>query len=170
MKIKIDTKNIVLTSLFAALICISIGFLFRIQTGFNSGYIHLGDVIIYLAAAMLPTHYAILAVAIGGGIADALTGGILWIIPTIIIKSGMVLYFTSKSKTILCKRNIIGIILAGITGWIGYYIAGGIIAGNFISALAMLPLEGLQPLASGIVFLMIGRYFDKIGIKKKLLK
>lgn len=170
MNVKVNTKKIVLTSLFAALICISIGFLFRIPTGFNNGYIHLGDVIIYLAATILPTHYAILAAAIGGGLADALTGGALWIIPTILIKSTIVLFFTSKSKTILCKRNIIGVVFAGITGWIGYYIAGGIISGNFISALVMLPVEALQPLASGIIFLILGRYFDKIEIKKKILK
>ena len=170
MKTNIDIKKLVLTSLFAALICISIGFLFKIPTGFNGGYIHLGDVIIYLAATILPTHYAILAAAIGGGLADALTGGVLWVIPTIIIKSILVLYFTSKNKTILCKRNVIGVIFAGFTGWIGYYIAGGIISGNFISALVMLPIEGLQPLASGIIFLILGGYLDKIGIKKKILK
>ena len=169
MKVKIDTKKLVLTSLFAALICISI-ILFKIPTGFNNGYIHLGDVIIYLAATILPTHYAILAAAIGAGFADALTGGAIWIIPTIIIKSVIVLYFTSKNETILCKRNVIGVVLAGVTGWIGYYIAGGIIAGNFISALVMLPVEGIQPLASGIIFLMLGRYLDKIQIKKKILK
>lgn len=170
MNVKIDIKKLVLTSLFAALICISIGFLFRIPTGFNNGYVHLGDVIIYLAATILPTHYAILAAAIGGGLADALTGGVLWIIPTIIIKSVIVLYFTSKNETILCKRNVIGVVFAGLTGWIGYYIAGGIISGNFIAALVMLPVEGIQPLASGIFFLILGRYLDKIEIKKKILK
>ena len=159
MNVKIDTKEIVLTSLFAALICICIGFLFKIPTGFNEGYIHLGDVIIYLAATILPTHYAIMA---------AVIGGVLWVIPTIIIKSIIVLYFTSKNKTILCKRNVLGVVFAGLTGWIGYYIAGGIISGNFISALVMLPVEALQPLASGVVFLILGRYLDKIDIKSKI--
>lgn len=170
MNVKIDIKKLVLTSLFAALICISIGLLFKIPTGFNNGYIHLGDVIIYLSATILPTHYAIMAAAVGGGLADALTGGAIWIIPTIIIKSVMVLYFTSKNENILCKRNITGVVFAGITGLIGYYIAGGIISGNFIAALAMLPVEGIQPLASGIFFLILGRYLDKIEIKKKILK
>lgn len=167
MNVKIDTKKLVLTSLFAALICIFI-ILFKIPTGFNNGYIHLGDVIIYLAAIILPTHYAIIAATIGAGLADALTGGAIWIIPTIIIKSVIVLYFTSKNKTILCKRNVIGVIFAGITGWIGYYIAGGIISGNFISALVMLPLEGLQPLASGMIFIILGRCLDKIDFKNKV--
>lgn len=169
MNVKIDTKKLVLTSLFAALICISI-ILFKIPTGFNNGYIHLGDVIIYLAATIFPTHYAILAAAIGAGLADLLSGGAIWIIPTIIIKSVIVLYFNSKNEAILCKKNVIGVVLAGLTGWIGYYIAGGIISGNFISALAMLPIEGIQPLASGIIFIILGRYLDKIEIKKKILK
>ena len=41
--------------------------------GFNGGYIHLGDALIYLAAVLLPAPYAMAAGAIGGGLADLLT-------------------------------------------------------------------------------------------------
>lgn len=167
MKINIDTKKLVLTSLFAALICITTG-LFKIPTGFNGGYIHLGDVLIYLAATVLPTGYAVLAAAIGGGLADLLTGGAIWMLPTIIIKSIIALYFTSKAKTIICRKNIIAVFLGGLTGLIGYYIAGGIITGNFITSLVMLPMESIQPLASGIIFIILGKYLDKIEFKSKL--
>ncbi|CDG01693.1 ECF transporter S component [Clostridium chauvoei] len=53
------TKRIVLTALFAAIICITTAFIFHIPTGMNGGYIHIGDAFIYIAASLLPTPYAI---------------------------------------------------------------------------------------------------------------
>ncbi len=168
MNTSIKTKNIVLTALFAAMICITIAFLFHIPTGFNGGYIHLGDTLIYLAAVLLPTPYAMAAAAIGGGLADTLTGGMLWVIPTIIIKPIMVLFFTSKEDNIICRRNIIAVFVAGFVGCFGYYLAGAIISGNFIAPLATLYLEFIQPLASGIIFLVAGYSLDKIKIREKI--
>lgn len=162
------TKNIVLTALFAAMICITIAFLFHIPTGFNGGYIHLGDTLIYLAAVLLPTPYAMVAAGLGGGLADALTGGMLWVIPTIIIKPILVLFFTSKSDNIICKRNILAVFIAGVVGCFGYYLAGAIISGNFIAPLATLYLEFIQPIVNGIIFVVVGYALDKIKIREKI--
>lgn len=164
------TKNIVLTALFASIICISINFIPKIPTGFNGGYIHLGDTFIYLGAVLLPTPYAILASAIGAGLADILAGGMIWVIPTIIIKPTMVLFFTSKSHKVLCKRNILALIFAGIVGCFGYYLAGAIISGNFIAPLASLYLEIIQPLVNSIIFILVAYAFDKISIKEKIFE
>lgn len=161
------TKNIVLTALFAAMICITIAF-FHIPTGFNGGYIHLGDTLIYLAAVLLPTPYAMVAAGLGAALADTLTGGILWVIPTIIIKPAMVLFFTSKTDNIICRRNILAVFIAGIVGCFGYYLAGAIISGNFISPLATLYLELIQPLVSGIIFVVAGYSLNKIKIREKI--
>ncbi len=162
------TKNIVLTALFAAMICITIAFLFHIPTGFNGGYIHLGDTLIYLAAVLLPTPYAMVAAGLGAGLADTLTGGILWVIPTIIIKPTMVLFFTSKDDSIICRRNILAVFIAGFVGCFGYYLAGAIISGNFIAPLATLYLELIQPLVSGIIFIVAGYSLDKIKFREKI--
>ena len=112
------TRNIVLTALFSALICVSIIF-FHIPTGFNGGYIHLGDAFIYLTAVILPTPYAMIAAGIGGALSDGLTGGVLWILPTMIIKPMMVFCFSSKSDNIISKRNVLAVFLAGIIGVFG---------------------------------------------------
>lgn len=162
------TRNIVLTALFAAIICVTIAFLFHIPTGFNGGYIHLGDTFIYLAAVILPTPYAMVAAGIGAGLADALTGGMLWVIPTIIIKPIMVIFFTSKSYKLICKRNILAVFFAGFVGCFGYYLAGAIMSGNFIAPLATLYLEFIQPVVSGIIFLIAGYAFDKIKIRERI--
>ena len=167
MKENIKTRNLVITALFAALICVITAFL-HIPTGLNGGYIHLGDILIYLSAVLLPTPYAMISAAIGAGLSDALSGGMLWVLPTIIIKPVMVLFFTSKDNNIICKRNISAVFLAGIVGWFGYYLAGGIISGNFIAPLATFFMELIQPIASGIIFLMLSYSLDRIKIRKRL--
>jgi uncharacterized repeat protein (TIGR04002 family) len=167
MKENIKTRNLVITALFAALIYVITAFL-HIPTGFNGGYIHLGDILIYLSAVLLPTPYAMISAAIGAGLSDTLSGGMLWVLPTIIIKPVMVLFFTSKDNNIICKRNISAVFLAGIVGWFGYYLAGAIISGNFIAPLATFFMELIQPIASGIIFLMLSYSLDRIKIRKRL--
>lgn len=167
--IKNKTRYLVLTAVFAAFICISIVFLPRIPTGFNGGYIHLGDIIIYLSAVFLPLPYGMAAAAIGAGLSDIMAGAAVWVVPTVIIKASMVTFFTSKEAIILSKRNKKAVIIAGIIGWLGYYIAGSIIAGNFVAPLATLPIEALQPISSGLIFLLIAHYLDKIKIKERVL-
>ena len=167
MKTNIKTKNLVLTALFAAFICVTTA-LFHIPTGFNGGYIHLGDAFIYLAAVVLPTPYAMLAAGIGGGLADILSGGMVWVIPTIIIKPLMVIFFTSKTENILCKRNVSAVFIAGIVGWFGYYLAGSVMSGNFIAPLTTFFIDILQPIGSGIIFLVASYSLDKIKIRERL--
>ena len=52
-KTDIRLKYITLTGLFAALITLFTAYVFHIPMGFNGGYIHLGDALIYLAAVLL---------------------------------------------------------------------------------------------------------------------
>lgn len=64
------TKLMVLSALLAAMIFLSVAYLFHIPVGANAGYVHLGDAFIYLAAVLLPRPYAFAASAIGAGFAD----------------------------------------------------------------------------------------------------
>ncbi|MBQ8044666.1 MAG: ECF transporter S component, partial [Clostridia bacterium] len=64
---------ITITSIFAALITVTTAYIFHIPVPLTGGYIHIGDGIIYLAATILPTPYAIIGAMIGGGLADLLT-------------------------------------------------------------------------------------------------
>ncbi|WP_291650452.1 TIGR04002 family protein [Clostridium sp.] len=166
MKKSIKTRDLVLAGLFAAIICISISF--HIPTGFNGGYIHLGDTFIYIAAVLLPTPYAMLAAGIGAGLADALSGGMIWVLPTIIIKPIMVLFFTTKRESIICKKNLLAIFIAGIVGWFGYYLAGAIISGSFVAPLATFFIDIMQPIGSGIIFLIAGYSLDRVKIRQRL--
>ena len=62
------------------------------------GYVHLGDVVIYLAAATLPLPYAMAAGALGGAIADYSAGYPQWILPTMLIKALITLPIAALSK------------------------------------------------------------------------
>ena len=63
-------RYVTLTGLMAAMIALMTAYICHIPTGINGGYIHFGDSLIYIAAALLPTPYAHASAAIGGGLAD----------------------------------------------------------------------------------------------------
>lgn len=91
-------KRITATAVMAALTTLMTAYIFHIPVGVNGGYVHLGDTMIYLAAAFLPLPYACAAGAIGGGLADLLTAPV-WAPATIIIKMLICLPFSSKEQS-----------------------------------------------------------------------
>lgn len=165
-------RNLTLTGLFAALITTMTAFVGHIPVGTSGGYIHLGDSLIYLAAAILPTPYAITAAAIGGGLADLMTAPI-WAPATLLIKSLLVLSFSSKKGTIVNPRNIFSAFLAAIITCSGYFLAELLIFGigkaGFFAALAASAGPNLiQCIGSSIFFVMIGLFLDKTGYKTRI--
>ena len=59
-------RRLTATGMMAALITLMTAYIFHIPIGGNGGYVHLGDALIYLSAAILPAPYAMAAGAIGG--------------------------------------------------------------------------------------------------------
>ncbi len=163
------TKNLVLAALFAALICLTTAYILHIPVGASGGYIHIGDTFIYLAAALLPTPYAMVGSAIGAGFADLITGSAVWMIPTITIKPILVLLVSSKDSKIINAKNIIGSFIAGFAGCFLYMIANGFIMGSFKSAFIFAAIDMLQSIGSFLAFILIGISLDKIKIKQKLI-
>ena len=94
-------RTLVLTGLFSALIYVFTAYL-HVPTG--AGYTHAGDGLIYLAGSILPAPYAAAAGAIGGGLADGLTGFAVWMPATIVIKMITALFFSNRSKNIITLR------------------------------------------------------------------
>ena len=122
-------KRITATAVMAALTTLMTAYIFHIPVGVNGGYVHLGDTMIYLAAAFLPLPYACAAGAIGGGLADLLTAPV-WAPATIIIKMLICLPFSSKGTKLVTKRNVVALFLAFAISATGYYIAEGIMFRN----------------------------------------
>lgn len=161
-------KNLTLSAMFAAVIMLMILYLFHIPVGSNGGYIHFGDAFIYLAGCFLPMTYACAAAAIGGGLADIMSGSAIWAIPTMIIKPLTVIWFTSKEDKLFNKRNIVAVILAGVVSIVGYYLAQVILTGNWVASLLGIWGNIVQAIGSGVIFLIMAVAIDKVSLKKRL--
>lgn len=159
-------KLLVFTGLFTAIIYVLTAYL-HVPT--IKGYVHVGDGIIFLAATLLPTPYAVFAAAIGGALADALSGYWIWVPATLIIKGVTAVFFTSKKEKILCKQNFIALIPALILCVGGYGLYSGIVIyRNLIAGFADAFANTMQIVTSGILYVILGLAFDKIGFKKKM--
>lgn len=167
--ISVRTKNLVTSALMAAIICLVTGYILHIPVG-NAGYVHVGDAIIYLSAAILPLPYALACSAIGAGLADFTTGAFIWVVPTVIIKPILVLFFSNKSDKIITVRNVAAAFIAGIVGALLYMLAEGIIFGNMKAAFVLTGMGLIQPVGSFVVFIIIGIVLDKVNFKKFYMK
>lgn len=161
-------KLITLAGVFAAIIFVVT--LIHVPTG--QGYTHAGDGVIYLASCLLPTPYAVAASAIGGALADGLSGAAIWMPATIIIKMVTALFFTSNSEKIVTLRNILGIIPSLAVCVLGYslyeaqFILGGISAATLSVSFAQIPAYCVQVGVSTALYVIVGIVFDRIGLKK----
>lgn len=169
-KQSLKTKYLTLTGLMTAMITIMTAYICHIPVGINGGYIHFGDSIIYLAAALLPTPYALAAAAIGGGLADLMTAPI-WALATVIIKMLITIPFTYKATKIITTRNIIATIIAYFISGICYFIAEYILFDNVSTAfIASMSGSLIQSGGSAIFFVIFGLALDKVHVKSKITK
>ena len=164
--VKSKNKYLTTSALFAALICVTTAYIFHIPFGVNGGYVHIGDALIYLAAAILPTPYAMGAAAIGGMFADLLTAP-AWAVFTFIIKAFVASTFTSKHNNIVNTRNIIALFAAAIISIAGYYVAEVILYGNAAAAVLSIVSSTIQALGSSVLFIAFGLALDKMNFKSR---
>ena len=152
------------TALFAAAITVMTAYMLHIPLP-TGGYIHLGDALIYLAACLLPVPYAAAAAAIGAGLADLLTAP-MWVLPTLVIKAVLVLFFTSKSECILCPRNWAAVVAAGLFSPAAYALANCVMAGTMTAFLPQFLGTLAQGIGSGALFLVIAPALDGVKLKE----
>lgn len=162
----VKMRYITLTGLMAAMIALMTAYICHIPTGVNGGYIHFGDSLIYIAATLLPTPYALAAAAIGGGLADLLTAP-MWAPATIIIKMLITIPFTNKSKKIVTPRNVIATVIAYFISGIGYFLAEYVLFGTWSVFLVSMYQSLWQSGGSAIFFIIFGLAFDKAHVKTK---
>jgi uncharacterized repeat protein (TIGR04002 family) len=134
----------------------------------HTGYTHVGDAFIYLAASLLPLPYAMFVGAGGALLADCLTGFAIWAPGSMIIKTATVLFFSRKSKNIICLRNILALIPAWTLCIGGYYLYEALITGNFVAPTAGIPGYIMQSALSTVLYVIAGIAMDKLDIKTKL--
>ncbi len=161
------------TAIFTAVILLATCVI-KFSTGLGEGYIHFGDSIIYLTACLLPFPYGIIAGALGGALADIVSGFAVWTIPTIIIKSLIALPFSLISRKnstgkILSTGSVLMTAVSGVITVAGYFIAECIL---YSVASATLSLVGntIQAVSSAIIFIILAKSTDKINLKSKISK
>lgn len=167
MKKQTSTRLLVIAALFAALVAVMTGYVLHIPLP-TGGYIHLGDMMIYIAASLLPLPYAIGAAAIGGALADIMTGYSMWALPTFLIKGLIVLPFTANKSIFLCKRNIAAIFVAGIFSPVAYGIAAVAIYGEVSAFIPQVLGTGVQSIGNGVAFLALAVALDRANGKERL--
>ncbi|WP_026497755.1 TIGR04002 family protein [Butyrivibrio sp. WCD2001] len=163
------TRLMAFTGVMAALTTIFTAYIFHIPVGVNGGYVHFGDTVIYLAAAMLPAPYAMAVGALGGGLADLLTAP-MWTIATVIIKMLIVIPFTSRSTSLLNKRNIAAPIISFFISATGYYIAEMLLFGAKVALIPAFAGSFVQSCGSALFFYIAAAAFDGVGVKKTIFE
>ena len=169
MNKKYSLRQFCIAGLFAAIIFVATAYFPRVPT--INGYAHVGDAFIFICASILPAPLAIAASALGGSLADLLTGYAIWVPATAIIKAATAAFFTSKKPKLLCMHNFIAIAMALVLCVGGYYLFEAlVIAGNFGAPIASIPANIGQWLASTVIYVIIAIVLDKTPKLKKYLE
>ena len=132
-----------------------------------NGYVHLGDLFVYLTGCLLPAPYAMAAAAVGGGLADLIGGNPQYILPTVIVKACIALCFSAKREKILCARNALALLPAAALTMGGYLLADRVLY-SWELALLYLPFNLLQATCSAALFVLLGLAMDKAGLKRRV--
>lgn len=161
-------QHIAIAALLTAMTVLTTAYIMHIPTGFGSGYIHLGDAVIFLAFSLLPKGYAIASASLGGALADLLCGASNWMLPTAIIKAVMGVAFTSKNSRIFGGRNAIAMAVGGVIGVVGYAIAGGVMYGSVAAGIVDIPFNLAQEAASAAAYTLLAVALDRLDFKHRL--
>ena len=111
-----DLKRIVRIAMMAALIFAGT-YTFKIPIAITGGYTHLGDCAIFVGVMLLGRKDGALAAALGAALSDLLSGAMLWVLPTFIIKGIMALIMGLAVEKLMPEHRygwLIGEVLGGV--------------------------------------------------------
>lgn len=151
-------KLICISAMLASLVFVAT---FLIKIPLAVGYVHIGDGIVFLASALLPAPYAMIATAVGVSLADLCSGYVIYIPITALIRILTVLGF-SRKKEMLSVRNIIGLLLGIAICAVGYWAFEAIfVYESALAALAGLPFNLAQSAVGALLYLVVAKTAGK---------
>lgn len=167
---KTATQRIVISSLFAALVCVAT-MLIKIPSPLK-GYLNLGDGIVLLAAWILPLPYGVIAAGLGSALADIFSGYVVYAPATFVIKALMavVAYLCYKlfvKKTKGTVSRVLSGILAEIVMILGYFLFEGVMYG-FVPSIVNIPANAVQGVAGVVIGVLLITVFEKQNLIKLL--
>ena len=150
---KLKTKKMVVSAVFAALICVATMSI-SIPIPATGGYINLGDCLVVLSAWLLGGTYGFAASAIGSMLADIFLGYSLYAPATFIIKGLMALcaylIFKFLSKLPRIAAHFISALCAEVIMVAGYFIYECFILGFGLGAVPSI-FSNMVQAAGGII-------------------
>ena len=178
------TTRLVMAAMMMCLILVTTLF-FKIPIPFAHGYVHLGDAMVFLSVLVLGWRSGAVAASVGSALADIMGGFAIWAPWTLGVKGGMavlmgcvILAGAKKSageKTFgLPVNQLLGMLVAGIWMVAGYFVAEGVIYGNWFAPLLGVPWN-IGQCATGMVVAGLvaaalyktpARQFFTYGVKK----
>ncbi|MBP3939906.1 MAG: ECF transporter S component [Christensenellaceae bacterium] len=161
------TNKLVLTALFAALICIST-MVITIPSPMN-GYVNLGDAFVLLAGWFMGPLYGMAAGGIGSALADMLLGYMHYVPGTFLIKAGMAVIASLFAKKKKRGMMVIGGALAEIFMVIGYFIYAAFVLGEGMAATASIPGNIMQGIFGLVMAILLNSAAEKSGFREKFL-
>lgn len=164
---------ITITAIFIALTYVFTAFInVRLPIAANGGLIHLGNVPLFIGAIIFGRKTGAIAGGVGMALFDLLSGWTLWAPFTFVIVSLMgwvVGKMTEKESHQRYLWYVLAIVVACLVKAGGYYVAEGIIYGNWIAPISSIPGNLVQICVAAIIVLaVVGRLnlaAKKMGLK-----
>jgi uncharacterized membrane protein len=151
---KYDNKTLILAAVMFVVILL-MTWLLRMDIpyeGKQAGYWTLGDVGIYITAALLGGPWAALCAAVGSALADIIVGQAVYAPASLVVKAlwRLCSYRTQSAGTHFLHL-IKSVAYAGGVMVLGYFLYDLIIRGDYVLAAIGLPFNILQVIASGLI-------------------
>ncbi|MDR3597179.1 ECF transporter S component [Clostridium sp.] len=166
-KSKFTTKDMVETALLTALVFVATAFInVKLPILSSGGLVHLGTVMLYVAAIVFGKEKGAIAGAVGMAIFDLSSGWALWAPFTFVIRGimgymvGAITWNKNKNGNNILV-NAFAMILSGAWMIAGYYITEGILYGNWVSPMASIPGNVAQIVLGMVLGLPIAKALKK---------
>lgn len=153
---KISTRKIVYTSLFAAIIFVAT-YIIKVPTPTN-GYVNIGDAAVILASLALGPLFGAIAAGIGSCLSDIIGGYASYAPATFVIKYIMGAVcgaLLSKSKT--TAALVFAAVVSEIIMVFGYFLYEGAVMGLGIGAAVGIPSNCVQGLISAVIAVILAK-------------
>ncbi len=146
----ITAMGLALTYVFTAFVNI------RLPIGGNGGLIHLGNVPLFVFAILFGKRTGAIAGGIGMALFDLTSGWTLWA-PFTLVTVGLMGFVVGAAaeKSQKYGWNVAAMLLALVIKVVGYYIAEGMIYGNWVTPALSVPGNLIQVGAAMVIVLIV---------------
>ena len=166
MKSGNNTKKLITSAVFAALICVST-MLISIPIPATGGYVNLGDTLVVLSGLIIGGVYGCLAAGTGSALADLILGYTYYAPGTFIIKLLMALVAFGVSKALSEKANgfiarLTAAFLAEIVMIAGYFLYESVFLGYGLGALYGIVSNVMQGVVGMVISVIVMEIVKRI--------